>query len=112
MGGGAGWESIGAPDGDRPAVADIRLTGDRRTHILVGDQTGGGHRHGVGRPGKTEFPADWDDDKIIENVLSVSREPDRRPVRQNWNDRWRVQGSRDGVEIVAIVAGEGLVWTA
>jgi hypothetical protein len=66
----------------------------------------------VGSPGKTEFPADWDDGKVMENVLSVAREPDERPVRQNWNDRWRVQDKRDGVEIVAIVTSDGLVWTA
>lgn len=66
----------------------------------------------MGSPGKTEFPADWDDGKVMENVLSVAREPDERPVRQNWNDRWRVQGERDGVEIVAIVTSDGLVWTA
>lgn len=55
---------------------------------------------------------DWDDDKIMMNVLSVAREPDQSPVRQNWNDRWRVQGMRNDVEIVAIVATDGLVWTA
>jgi hypothetical protein len=49
---------------------------------------------------------------VIENVLSVAREPDERPVRQNWNERRRVQGKRDGVEIVAIVTSDGLVWTA
>jgi hypothetical protein len=32
----------------------------------------------VGSPGKTEFPADWDDGKVMENVLSVAREPDER----------------------------------
>lgn len=88
--GATGWEFIGPVNGDRPAVAGIRMTNDRRTHILDGDQTGGGHRHGGGSPGKTEFPVDWDDDKIMMNVLSVAREPDQSPVRQNWNDRWRV----------------------
>jgi hypothetical protein len=45
-------------------------------------------------------------------VLSVAREPDQPPVRQNWNDRWRVQGTREGVGIVAIVNMDGPVWTA
>jgi hypothetical protein len=45
-------------------------------------------------------------------VLSVARAPDEQPARQNWNDRWRVQGKRDGVDIVAIVSPDGLVWTA
>lgn len=66
----------------------------------------------MGSPGKTEFPADWDDGRVTENVLSIAREPDQPPVRQNWNDRWRVQGEREGVDIVAIVTSGGLVWTA
>lgn len=108
----SGWEDLGEQGRDRPSPGDIRVSAERRAHILVGDQTGGGHRHGVGSPGKTEFPADWDDGTVIENVLSVAREPDDRPVRQNWNDRWRVQGERDGVKIVAIVTSNGLVWAA
>jgi Bacterial EndoU nuclease len=105
-------ESLNGQDSDHPSPADIQLTAERRAHILYGDRTGGGHRHGVGSPGKTEFPAHWDDSKITENVLSVARSPDKQPTRQNWNDRWRVQGNRDGVDIVAIVSPDGLVWTA
>jgi hypothetical protein len=110
--GGRGWDALGDEHRDRPTVGDIRLSAERRVHILAGDQTGGGHRHGVGSPGKTEFPAGWDDDRVIDNVLSIAREPDQPPVRQNWNDRWRVQGEREGVDIVAIVTADGLVWTA
>ena len=91
---------------------DIRLTVDRRAHILDGDKTGGGHRHGVGLPGKTEFPAQWDDPYIIDAVLAVARKPDRAPERQNWNGRWHVEGKHDGVEIVAIVETDGRIWTA
>ncbi len=91
---------------------DIRMTVDRRAHILDGDKTGGGHRHGIGQPGKTEFPAEWDDHYIIDAVLGVARKPDQAPERQNWNGRWHVDGKHDGVEIVAIVETDGLVWTA
>jgi hypothetical protein len=42
------------------------------------DATGGGHRYGVGVPGKTEFPANWDEDKIIDSIL-----PGSPGVRQN-----------------------------
>jgi hypothetical protein len=97
---------------DRPSPADIRLTADRREHILDGDATGGGHRHGTGHPGKTEFPADWTDARIGEAILSVARAPDQLPVRQNWNERWRVRGTYDGVDVVAIVESGGSVWTA
>lgn len=107
-----GWDVLSEQGGDRPPPGDIRVSAERRAHILDGDKTGGGHRHGMGSPGKTEFPADWEDAKVIDNVLSVARTPDERPVRQNWNDRWRVQGEREGVGIVAIVTSEGLVWAA
>jgi hypothetical protein len=43
----------------------------RRTHILSGDETGGGHRFGAGR-GKSEFPRDWPDDRIIEAIEAVA----------------------------------------
>lgn len=99
-----------APDYARNG--DIRLTTDRRSHILDGDETGGGHRHGVGEPGKTEFPAEWDDHYIIDAVLTVARKPDQTPERQNWNGRWHVDGKHDGVGIVAIVQPDGHVWTA
>jgi hypothetical protein len=105
--------------GETPASADyaapdeIRLTdAQRRTHLLGGDETGGGHRHGTGRPGKTEFPADWDDDRIVDAILAVARDPDQAPKHQNWNDRWRISGERDGVRIVAVVQSDGSVWTA
>jgi hypothetical protein len=92
--------------------ADIRAAADRRTHILDGDNTGGGHRHGTGVPGKTEFPADWNDGQIIDAIHAVARKPDREPEHQNWNDRWKVSGRHKGVEIVAIVESDGAIWTA
>lgn len=109
----SGTDALSATVGaDHPSAADIRLSRERLSHILDGDQTGGSHRHGTGRPGKTEFPADWADAKITGAVLAVACEPDQAPVRQNWNERWRVSGKHDGVEIVAIVASDGQIWTA
>jgi len=47
----------------------------KRTHILDGDATGGGHRAGTGNPGKSEFPAGWSDDKIIHEISDVATDP-------------------------------------
>lgn len=109
----SGWDSSGvAEHPDKPAPDAIRLGEDRRQHILDGDSWGGGHRHGTGREGKTEFPPDWDDEKIGTVVLDVARHPDQPPVYQEWNSRWIVAGTRSEVEVSAVVQSDGQVWTA
>lgn len=60
----------------RPPIDALFIPPERAIHILDGDATGGGHRYGTGSPGKTEFPASWDDGKITGNILSVARSPD------------------------------------
>jgi hypothetical protein len=106
----SGWDAIGTED--RPDIDAFRVTPERATHILDGDATGGGHRHGTGKPGKTEFPANWDDGKVIDTVLDVARRPDSAPGHQEWNDRWVARGTRDDVEIVAVIQRDGRIWTA
>jgi hypothetical protein len=107
----SGWDSVHAED--RPETEDIHVTPERTTHILDGEPGGGGgHRHGVGKPGKTEFPASWDDKKIIGHVVDVARRPDSVPVLQHWNNRWVCSGIRDSVEVTAIVLRSGEIWTA
>ena len=97
----------------RPSLDSIRVTPERTTHILDGDETGGGgHRHGVGKPGKTEFPASWDDAKIISTAVNVARGPDRPPVRQDWNDTWLCTGTRDGVDVSVVVMRSGEILTS
>jgi Bacterial EndoU nuclease len=105
-----GWSGVDATD--RPPAEEIRVTPDRATHILDGDGTGGGHRHGAGKPGKTEFPASWNDEKIVGAIVDVARRPDQMPVHQEWNDRWVARGRRDDVGIVAVLAQDGRIWTS
>ena len=45
----SGWDSVDA--GERPPPEAIRVSPERAAHILDGDRTGGGHRHGAGKPG-------------------------------------------------------------
>jgi hypothetical protein len=107
----SGWDSIDAED--RPPVEAIRVTPDRRTHILDGEPgDGGGHRHGTGKPGKTEFPASWDDDKVIDTIVDVARRPDMPPQHQQKTDRLVARGTRDDVEIVVIIERDGRIWTS
>ena len=106
----SGWEALDA--GARPSLDAVRVSPERITHILDGDSTGGGHRHGVGKPNKTEFPLGWDDKKITDNVIDVARRPDSPPVHQDRNDRWLCSGIRDRVEVSVILLRNGEVWTA
>jgi hypothetical protein len=106
----SGWDSVDTSN--RPALDTLRVSPERRVHILDGDADGGGgHRHGIGNPGKTEFPASWNDEKIINALLDVARRPDHSPGHQEWNDRWVARGTRDDVEVVAVVARDGRIWT-
>jgi hypothetical protein len=51
-----------------------RITDTMRAHILDGTPNGsGGHRAGQNFPGKTEFPANWTDDQIIDAVSQTLR---------------------------------------
>lgn len=105
-----GWGRVEAED--RPLPDAIRVSPERASHILEGDEYGGGHRHGIGKPGKTEFPASWDNKKVVAAALDIAREPDLPPVYQDWNNRWLCSGTRDGVEVSVIVLPGGEVWTA
>jgi hypothetical protein len=101
----SGWDAVDS--GQRPPLDAIRITPVRIVHVLEGDKTGGGHRHGTGKPGKTEFPAGWNDDKIIDSALDVARKPDKPPVRQDRNDTWLCSGTRANVEVSVVVARSG-----
>jgi len=106
----SGWDSVDAED--RPKAEDIHVTPERTTHILDGDANGGGgHRHGVGKPGKTEFPASWADERVIANVLDVPRRPDKPPIHQDWNNTWLCTGTRDAVDVWAVVERSGGILT-
>ncbi len=106
----SGWDSVDAVD--RPPADAIRVSPERRGHVLDGDADGGGgHRHGTGNPGKTEFPSSWNDEKIIDALLDVARRPDHPPRQQEWNDRWVARGTRDEVEVVVVIAPDGRIWS-
>ena len=75
-----------------------------RAHILDGDATGGGHGPGRGVSGKSEFPSDWSDEDVINEVESVSNDPASKATPQG--SRTRIDGTRNGVDIRVIVEGQ------
>ena len=100
-----------------------QIGSDRETHILDGDPDGtGGHRAGTGRPGKTEFPEEWSDDVILDNIVEVVKDPNSTWTQQTGRAgaeftkkgipvRWSVDGTVDSIDIRVIVepAGRGVV---
>jgi len=85
-----------------PATIDAA----RRTHILDGDATGGGHRAGTGKPGKSEFPVNWTDDEVISRVEEVANDP--HSSRRNGRlGRAVVSGTCHGVDIEVVIEANG-----
>lgn len=106
-----------------PEYVDLS-TPDRRAHILegewdaAGNNIGGGHRAGTGVPGKTEFPPDWSDDKIMHHVSDVATDPKATWTQQTGAPgakftkkgepvKWKVEGVRDGETVRTIVEPDG-----
>ncbi len=48
------------------------LTAKAKQHILYGNETGGGHKHGINKPCKSEFPKHWNDQKIITAIKEIA----------------------------------------
>ncbi len=77
-------------------------------HVCHGDPDSpdkGGHLHGTGRPGKTEFPAGWDDQRIRAALSSAATHPDSTVLRPN--GVWYATAVHDGVTVIAVVRPDG-----
>lgn len=84
----------------------MTLSPEREGHILDGDgpgKPGGGHRHGTGKPGKSEFPENWSDEKIVDSIRDVANSPNSIRDPRQANGNVSVRGTRDGVDITVIV---------
>ena len=96
------------PGKGNPADDLVDLTDAKgRRHILDGDENGGGgHRAGTGRPGKSEFPADWTDEQILHHISDIATDPGAPRVTQG-NGNIKVTGTRDGIDITVILDPTG-----
>jgi Bacterial EndoU nuclease len=70
----------------------VDLVGFRSTHIL------NRHRHGSGQSGKTEYPASWSDQKILDATNKIANDPTAAGGMGKWNSPFKT-GIVDGVEI-------------
>jgi hypothetical protein len=74
----------------------------RRTHILDGDATGGGHLW-PGNPDKSPFPQGWSGDKIMHEISDIATDPVAWQNAVPQGSRTVLAGTRDGVDIRVIV---------
>jgi hypothetical protein len=70
----------------------IDLTSHRKDHIL------NRHRYGAGKAGKTEFPSNWSDDRILHWISDIATDPKAVQGVGKWNSPYAI-GIRDGVKI-------------
>jgi RHS repeat-associated protein len=83
---------------------------ERRKHILDGDSKGGGHKAGTGKPGKSEFPSSWSDDKVMNEVSDIATDPSL--VSKADRGRKVTSGTREGIDIKVVQEKNGDIVTA
>jgi len=91
-----GMTTIAGPE------AAPQLDAQHRQHLLYGDAHGGGHLHGTGSPCKSEFPADWSADDIIETVTKQAAN-DNLAWRHQANGYDVAEATEKGVKIRIVV---------
>lgn len=84
---------------DRPSLIDQKA----RTHILDGDgPTSGGHRFGTGMPGKSEFPKDWGDEKIVKVISDIAKNPETQWSKPDMRGYTTASSTHEGVDIKVV----------
>ena len=81
------------------AQPDPILTEKRKKHILYGDQTGGGHLHGQNKACKSEFPATWSEEKIIDTVTKLAANDNVAWRQSRRNGNWVSDHKKEGLSI-------------
>ncbi|HEU4838151.1 MAG TPA: EndoU domain-containing protein [Micavibrio sp.] len=76
----------------------VTVSEQSKAHILQGDETGGGHQFGAGRPCKSEFPKEWSGDDIIANVELIASN-DNLPWRKQKNGYYSAEETVEGVRV-------------
>ncbi|NSX56925.1 RHS repeat-associated core domain-containing protein [Parasulfitobacter algicola] len=96
----------GEGESGRDARPEPYIDGDGAEHILDG------HQSGAGKPGKTEFPPDWDEGKILDAAEEIARNGKEVPHGSHNPNDIMYEGTVDGVDIDVIVEPGGRIITA
>ncbi len=62
---------------------DPNLSDNTKIHILYGDNNGGGHKFGINKPCKSEFPKNWADEEIISSIKKIAANDNLQWKQQN-----------------------------
>lgn len=81
----------------------MRVSPARRTHILEGDATGGGHGPGRRVSGKSEFPNALSDDDIIAGIETIANDAHSYPGVPTARGRVILRGVIQGVDTAVVV---------
>lgn len=81
------------------------LTQRARAHILYGDERGGGHLYGMGKPCKSEFPRAWSAERIINTARTVAAN-DNIDWRRGENGLHAGEETIEGVRVRVVVDRE------
>ena len=100
---------VGAAKPPRPFDApSVHVPPEAAGAILEGvPGVGGGHRPGAGLPGRTEFPSDWPDARILDALANVAR--GGTVLAHTRSGAALVEGAVQGVLINVVVASDGAI---
>lgn len=82
----------------------VSVSEQSKIHILHGDDQGGGHQFGAGKPCKSEFPKEWSGDDIIANVEYIAAN-DNLPWHKQKNGYYTTEETVEGVRIRVVLNG-------
>ena len=80
----------------------IIITTRAQKHILQGDDHGGGHLYGTGKPCKSEFPEEWDSVIILSTIKKVAAN-DNVDWKQQINGYYIGEQSVNGVRVRVVL---------
>lgn len=80
----------------------INLSDKATHHILYGNETGGGHKYGMNKPCKSEFPKNWNDEDITSRVKNIAAN-DNTHWKKESNGYYSSEEMVDGINIRVII---------
>lgn len=97
------------PAGKVRSAQEITLSDQRKTHILYGDATGGGHLYGTSKPCASEFPAAWQSEDVVTRIVTHANDNLDWQQQKNGNYVAEVQDGPLRIRIVINSARKEIV---